>query len=355
MRKIEKTARTLLAWFGENARDLPWRRTRDPYAIWISEIMLQQTQVQTVIPYWNRWLEQLPNLQALAHADANQVLKLWEGLGYYSRARNLQKAAQIILSECGGQFPQQADQLLRLPGIGRYTAGAICSIAFNQPAPILDGNAIRVLARLFALEGNPKEKLIAESFWRLSERLVRAASQSSFPRSASHFNQALMELGATICIPQNPPCASCPLRRLCLAFREKRVMEFPALPSSPPATPRHFVSFIVASKNKYLAGKRPAGGVNAHLWEFPNLEIEKAADPETAALELFGMRPASMVHHQTIKHSITRYRITLDAYHLTFPRRAAFPKLAGCWYSLEKLGALPFSSAHKKILLSLPV
>src|SRR5437867_10485667 len=162
----------LLKWFCRNARDLPWRHTRDPYAIWVSEIMLQQTQVKTVIPYWQRWMAELPAIAALAKATPERVLKLWEGLGYYTRARNLQAAAQLIMAEHGGRFPRELPQVLALPGVGRYTAGAICSIAFNQPAPILDGNVVRLLTRLFGIQENPRQPAANAQLWALAEQLV---------------------------------------------------------------------------------------------------------------------------------------------------------------------------------------
>ena len=165
----------MLAWFAHNARDLPWRRTRDPYAIWVSEIMLQQTQVKTVMPYWKRWMRELPTIKAVAKARSEKIHKLWEGLGYYTRARNLQKAARQIVEKHGGAFPQKFDDVLALPGIGRYTAGAICSIAFNQPTPILDGNVIRVLTRIFGIVENPKEKAANAKLWQLAEEMVTHA------------------------------------------------------------------------------------------------------------------------------------------------------------------------------------
>ncbi|HEX4644651.1 MAG TPA: A/G-specific adenine glycosylase, partial [Verrucomicrobiae bacterium] len=167
----------LLTWFAQNARDLPWRRTRDPYAIWVSEIMLQQTQVKTVIPYWERWMKALPTIKALARATPEKIHKLWEGLGYYTRVRNLQKAAQKIMADHDGQFPETYEEILALPGIGRYTAGAICSIAFNQPTPILDGNVIRVLTRLFAIRENPRDKSTNNQLWQLAEQLVSEAAK----------------------------------------------------------------------------------------------------------------------------------------------------------------------------------
>jgi A/G-specific adenine glycosylase len=176
--KLQKLAKLLLAWFSANARDLPWRRTRDPYAIWVSEIMLQQTQVKTVLPYWERWICELPTVKAVAKARSDKIHKLWEGLGYYTRVRNLQKAARQIVEKHNGKFPDNFDDVLALPGIGRYTAGAICSIAFNQPTPILDGNVIRVLTRIFGIGENPREKKTNSRLWQLAEELVGRAVPS---------------------------------------------------------------------------------------------------------------------------------------------------------------------------------
>jgi A/G-specific adenine glycosylase len=178
VKKIRRLVPLLLDWFSKNARDLPWRRTRDPYAIWVSEIMLQQTQVKTVIPFWNRWLRELPTIEAAAKAPSEKIHKLWEGLGYYTRVRNLQKAAQVIVEKHGGKFPEKFDEVLALPGIGRYTAGAICSIAFNQPTPLLDGNVIRVFTRIFGIAENPKEKITNARLWQLAEDLVCRAKNA---------------------------------------------------------------------------------------------------------------------------------------------------------------------------------
>ena len=205
----------LLLWFKKNARDLPWRKTRNPYAIWVSEVMLQQTRVDTVIPYYRRFIKTFPTVQRLARADLSEVLKVWEGLGYYSRARNLQKAARIISSQFHGRIPDTLDGLLSLPGIGRYTAGAILSIAFNQEAPILDGNVKRVLSRLFAVSGNPARGKAEALLWQLSASLIPEGH-------ASPFNQALMDLGATVCTPKVPQCSICPLARLCKAKTEEK-------------------------------------------------------------------------------------------------------------------------------------
>src|SRR5437763_4103813 len=200
--KQKKLVPILLSWFAQNARSLPWRRTRDPYAIWISEIMLQQTQVKTVIPYWRRWMRELPTVQSLSHARRERVLKLWEGLGYYTRANNLQKAARTIVDRHGGRFPEKYDDLVALPGIGRYTAGAVLSIAFNQPAPVLDGNVIRVLTRLFGIAENPREKKTGATLWALAETLVREAATLSPAHEPSRLRVADPRSGPRLCEAQ---------------------------------------------------------------------------------------------------------------------------------------------------------
>ena len=221
----------LLRWFRENARDLPWRKNRTPYAVWVSEIMLQQTQVATVIDYFNRFMKRFPTVEKLARARQDTVLKMWEGLGYYTRGRNLHKAAKLITSDYSGQLPDTVDQLQKIPGIGRYTAGAIASIAFNRPAPILDGNVIRVLCRLFCIDGNPMDTPVKNQLWDLADTLVHT-------KHPGDFNEAMMELGATVCTPQNPSCLLCPLKNHCQAMKTGRQHELPVkqkqapLPSS---------------------------------------------------------------------------------------------------------------------------
>src|SRR6266404_3812291 len=202
--------RDLLRWYRRQHRQLPWRATRDPYRIWVSEVMLQQTRVDTVLPYYARWLRAFPTIRALAQARADRVLKLWEGLGYYSRARNLHRAAQTVVREYGGKLPRTAEGLRQLPGIGRYTAGAIASIAFDERTPLVDGNVARVFARIFAIRANVKSPRTLDCLWNLAENLLPDTN-------AGEFNQALMELGALVCTPVNPRCAACPMRRVCLA------------------------------------------------------------------------------------------------------------------------------------------
>lgn len=356
----ERTARALvprlLAWYRQNARNLPWRRTRDPYAIWISEVMLQQTQVKTVIPFWERWMRELPTVWSLARARTEKILKLWEGLGYYTRARNLQRAARVIVAEHGAVFPRAFDEVLALPGIGRYTAGAICSIGFDQPTPILDGNVIRILARLFGISKNPDKKETNAMFWGLAEFLVHEADRKrqSKEQNCSHLNQALMELGALVCTPRNPKCRSCPVRRHCVALRENRVTELPNRGKRVASVERRFAAFVVERRGRFLIRQRPAGVVNARLWEFPNVEVNgQRLSPARLAEDLFGKCRCFFQPTREIRHNITRYRITLSVFHAQFSggTGGTFPK--GRWCSLPELRKLPFPSAHRKILNSL--
>ena len=361
----DRIVAALLEWFALEARDLPWRRTLDPYAVWVSEIMLQQTQVKTVIPYWERWMRDLPDLQALARAPQEKILKLWEGLGYYTRVRNLQKAAQQIVRDNSGTFPQAFDAVLALSGVGRYTAGAITSIAFNQPSPILDGNVIRVLTRLYGIEENPKDKATNARLWQLAEELVQTAitirnskfeirnPQLLLAGSCSALNQSLMELGALICTPKQPRCAACPLRKQCVAFKTSRVESLPNLDKRAPATDRRFVAFLIRRDNEWLVQQRPAGVVNAHLWEFPNTEVGfETGDLAPHAAKCAGAGIATLERFTTVKHSITRYRISLEAYLVstkTLPRALASSK----WRTLADLDALALTSAHRKVLMTL--
>ena len=374
--KFPKLVSRLLDWFAAHARDLPWRRTRDPYAIWVSEIMLQQTQVKTVIPFWNRWLRELPTIEAAAKADSAKLHKLWEGLGYYTRVRNLQKAAQVIVEKHGGKFPEKFEEVLALPGIGRYTAGAICSIAFNQPTPILDGNVIRVLTRVFGIAENPKKKETNARLWKIAEELVKEGRDSALRcpdaaarrpyqnNSCSHLNQSLMELGALVCTPRNTQCLICPVKKLCVAFKENRVDELPNLGKREAATARHFLAFAVECGGKFLVQQRPAGVVNAHLWEFPNVEVgarlsvpqqpsnfKISSNLPTAVLakllRVTDPRSLKLKPLITVKHSITRYRITLEAFSVPLAKRPASAK--GRWLAPAEFDSLAFSSAHKKL------
>ena len=313
--------------------------------------MLQQTQVKTVLPYFERWLRTFPNIQVLANATPARVLKLWEGLGYYTRARNLHAAARIVVKEHTGKFPVTFSKVLALPGVGRYTAGAICSIAFNQPTPILDGNVIRVLTRLFGITTNPREKSTNKQLWQLAEQLVVNAAKLPGKQNCSQLNQALMELGALVCTPRQPRCSVCPLVKVCIAFRQDLVEKIPNLGARPETVARRFVAFVAQNDGRVLVRRPPNGLVKAHLWEFPNLEVANSnADLIESARQLLGSRPLSLHTLATIRHSITRYRITMEVFRVDSATPLVNRDRSARWYTLAKLKKLAFSSAHRKIV-----
>jgi A/G-specific adenine glycosylase len=330
----------LAEWYRNNARDLPWRRTRDPYAIWISEIMLQQTQVKTVIPYFERWIRVFPTVEALARAPLETVLKQWEGLGYYKRVRNAQAAACQIVERHGGQFPSTFEEVLALPGVGRYTAGAICSLAFNQPTPILDGNVIRVLSRLFGIAGNPRDKSVNKKLWSLAQALVSVRGVEP-----AQLNQALMELGALVCLPRLAKCSECPVRRQCQALATNRVEELPALGARAPARQRRFIALVVQRRGRFLVRPRPAEGVNAGLWEFPNFEIPQKTKDLAALAAPFSIASGDPILQ--VRHSITNSRILLEVFRATLSVRAPPPCV---WKTAAEARQLPFTGAHRKVL-----
>lgn len=306
--------RALLAWFRADARDLPWRRTVDPYRIWLSEILLQQTRVETAIPYYERFIGRYPTVQKLARADEQDVLKLWEGLGYYRRAHNLLKAARLIVSEFEGLIPNTLEGLERLPGVGRYTAGAIASIAYAIPAPVLDGNVKRVFARLFNVPESVDSPATLQRLWAMAEQLVPQ-------RSPGDFNQALMELGARICIPKRPRCGECPVRTRCSAFESGTQAELPIRSKKRLVPHAEVVAAAIHKNGRYLLGRRPSGGMLEGLWEFPGGKIEdgethkealKREILEELAIEIdVGERIASVKHaysHLTVNVHLYRCR-----------------------------------------------
>ena len=266
----------LLDWYGETARVLPFRQTRDPYAIWVSEIMLQQTRVSAVIPYYLRFTQELPDIESLADAPEEKVLKLWEGLGYYSRVRNMQKAAKIIIKEYGGVFPRAYEQVRALPGIGDYTAGAICSIAFSLPTPAVDGNVIRVVSRLTADSREAKDPAC--------RREIETDLKTIYPEGrCGDFTQSLMELGALICLPSGVPlCQRCPVSDLCAAHAAGEELLYPKKAGKPEKKREEKTVFLIVSGNTLALRRRPSEGLLSSLWELPNadgkLDLEQARD-----------------------------------------------------------------------------
>lgn len=338
--------RGLQAWYASHARDLPWRRRRDPYAVWVSEIMLQQTQVATVAPYFTRFLRAFPTLPALAAADERQVLRLWEGLGYYRRARQMHQAAQQIVAEHGGRFPAARDAVLRLPGIGRYTAGAILSIAFDAREPILEANTTRLFARLLGYRGDPLAKPGQELLWSLAAAVLPA-------RGAGQFNQALMELGSLVCTPREPRCGECPAAALCAAQCAGLQAEIP-----PPKAKRNFESrceaaVVVRRVGRVLVAPCGAAGRWAGLWDFPRFTLQTpsktlpARQLAAALLDALGVRVRMGAKLLTIKHGVTRFRITLDCF--TARYRSGAPPADARWVAPEELAEYPLSTTGRKI------
>ena len=263
---LPRLRRQLLDWYREQRRDLPWRRTRDPYRIWVSEIMLQQTRVEAVIPYYERFLCRFPDLSTLADAPLEEVLSSWSGLGYYRRARLLHRAAREIHEFHDATFPSAAEQVRALPGIGRYTAGAILSIAFDQAEPILDGNVIRVLCRLFRRHGDPTKQALAGKLWELAGKLVRGPDPGDL-------NQALMELGALVCIPREPRCESCPVRRPCRGRAAGEVTSLPELPARKELRSEEWAVALARRNGRYLLRQRRGEILLEGLWEFPSMVL----------------------------------------------------------------------------------
>ncbi|MEA3335889.1 MAG: A/G-specific adenine glycosylase, partial [Chloroflexota bacterium] len=355
-------APALLAWADQgHLRSLPWRvDPRDPYVVWVSEVMLQQTQAGTVGPYLKRWLARFPGIAALAAAGQTEVLKAWEGLGYYSRARNLHKAAQIVATEHDGVLPQDRRDLLDLPGIGRYTAGAILSIAFGQQEPALDGNVKRVLTRLYDIEDDLRASATETHLWHLAGDLVAAVE----PGQAGRLNETLMDLGATLCIPRNPRCLLCPLRDLCLSSERGTQGQRPVKSRRGPL-PHFDVTAGVLRRPKYpdqfLIAQRPADGMLGGMWEFPGGKKDEgeslAGCLRRELCEELGIDVAVGQHITSIRHAYTHFQITLHAFEcqLVAGEPRAIDVADWRWVTMAELAAFPFPVTDQKIIAALQV
>lgn len=338
----------LLSWYARHARTLPWRGHSDPYAIWVSEVMLQQTRVETAIPYFERWMQRFPTINTLASASLQEVLSAWEGLGYYGRARNLHRAAQIVLQDYHGQLPEEAHLLRKLPGVGRYTAAAIASIAFGRDEPTLDGNIRRVLARFFNVSVDARSKAGEQELWRL-------AAQHLPVGHAGEYNQALMDLGASLCTPKSPVCAHCPLENTCqarvLGIQELRPVFLPK-----PAIPHHVVTAAVISKDeRVLIACRPPYGLLGGLWEFPGGKQQEGEDLATCLRreirEELGAEIEVGAQLGVYQHAYTHFRVTLYAFHCTLlqgePRPIQVADLR--WVAPTELSQYPMGKIDRQI------
>ncbi len=308
-RTLAGLRRSLLTWFDRNRRDLPWRADRDPYRIWVSEAMLQQTTVAAVVPYYHRFLAAIPDVRALAAASEADVLRLWEGLGYYRRARHLHATAKLIVDRFAGRFPDDPAAWAEFPGVGRYMLGAILSQAFERRLPIVEANSLRVLSRLFGFDGDPRVGAGQAWVWRAAEAVL--------PRTRiGDFNQALMELGALVCSPKAPDCAACPWAKACVANREGRQDAIPP-PKAPKAIERvREVAVAIRSGERYLVGRRPSdAGRWADLWEFPHGDWRAGEDlfaaAERIARETTGLAVRSEAEFATVRHGVTRFAIAM--------------------------------------------
>ncbi len=352
MDHYSKFISALLSWYSKHKRDLPWRRTRDPYHIWISEIMLQQTQVVTVIDYYHRFLSKFPTIESLALAPLEDVLAQWSGLGYYSRARNIQRAAQNIVENHQGKFPKVPQEILALPGIGRYTLGAIGSIAFELALPLVDGNVIRVYSRLFAMKGSPSETAFQKKIWALAEEIIGSPKISSY----GDFNQALMELGATVCTPQNPTCLICPLQNNC----EGRSLGPESYPEKKKATEvqkLHRHAAVVRSDNEVLLCISSKHRWMKHLWQLPSLWVQNGEDSNSLMEHLrnLGIRSDKVNALKNIQHQVTHHKIQIQPFliegskhNLPFQEGERYE-----WHSLSQLDELGIPAADRKILAAL--
>ena len=339
----------LLKWYHAHHRDLPWRRSDDPYHIWVSEVMLQQTQVDTVLKYYSQFLKKFPSIKKLARADLQAVLKAWEGMGYYARARNLHRAAKAVVQDLGGKIPDKWDAFHKLPGVGDYIAGAVLSIAFDQAYPVVDGNVKRVLARLHQI-AEPVNQVRSNSVF------TKFAGKLLDPKRPGTFNQAMMELGALICRPRNPACSHCPLNRHCMAHQTGQVIRYPKRQKSR-ATPRYHIAVGVIYKNdRVLITRRKAEGLLGGLWEFPGGKIRNGESAQAACIREIKEEVNLSVHIDRhlaqIKHAYTHFKIVMEVFccHYKSGRVRLKGPVGFRWIGFDEFKNYPFPRANHKFI-----
>ena len=341
---LKSFADQLTGWFVANSRKLPWRESKDPYRVWISEIMLQQTRVEAVIGYFNRWVEKWPTIKSLAKASENDVMNAWQGLGYYSRARNILKSAKIVVDEFNGILPSDVEALKKLPGIGRYTAGAISSIAFELKEPIVDGNVARVYARIFE-----REEVVNDA---RSQNLYYQIATDLLPdKNVSSFNQGLMELGALVCVPQNPRCDMCPVSKFCKSFANDSTDAFPIRRKAAKTELISRLVLVIKKSNKIYMTKREQKGVYHGMWEFPGFPIEKEmlkskelSEKVYENLKLSGKTGKKI---NEFSHTFTKFKETIFVYPFTLENKDI--QLPGEWVNSLSVRELPMGSVQQKI------
>lgn len=341
----DAVAKRLLAWYGRSGRDLPWRHSRDPYLIWLSEIMLQQTGVEAVIPYYQRFVTQWPRVELLAAAAVETVIEQWAGLGYYRRARNLHAAACQVVEHCDGRFPADSEALQSLPGIGRSTAGAILALAFDRPEPILDGNVRRVLCRLFAFAADPHKAAAQRQLW------AWAAALTS--RDHPHdYTQAVMDLGATLCTPRRPRCPECPLQALCQGYARGRVEDLPVRAKRQAIPLQQQVAVVVWKNGRILVCRRGLDGMLGGLWEFPSRAVAEKLQPDEVAAQLAkeqALRGLRLLGG--VRHTYSHFRLDLKLYGGEQTAVTAVAEGGDCrWLSIDELATTALHGAHRKAL-----
>jgi A/G-specific adenine glycosylase len=353
MHNLDLIAERILSWYAKNKRDLPWRDTANPYFIWVSEIMLQQTQVETVIPFYQHFLSTFPTVESLAEASLQEVLKAWENMGYYARARHLHAAAKEIMGRMGGKIPSTYDELMGLPGIGSYTAAAILSFAFGERRPAVDGNARRVMCRLFAVQDLVEQPGTKQKILELATDMISSADPAEF-------NHAVMDLGATVCTPRNPSCMACSVQDLCLANEQGLQEALPVTRKKMPVPHKHMTAaVIVDARGRLLIVQRPNNGLLGGLWKFPG-GFKRPEETFESGLakrvrEELGIRVEVQEALASVKHAYTHFRITLQAFRCQ--RRSGMPKALDCqayqWVRPNHLADYPLSKADRKIIARL--
>ena len=341
----------LLPWFSEHARDLPWRQNRTPYRVWVSELMLQQTRVETVVPYFNRWMRRFPDVNHLADAPLQDVLKLWEGLGYYARARNLHRAANWIVEELDAVFPSSEADLKNLPGVGSYTAAAVASLAFGEPAAVVDGNVERVLSRLCSWDADVRKTATKAGMRILAQRLLPVEAPGAF-------NEAMMELGATVCMPRNPLCTACPMQDCCRARKQGRQDSLP-VKTKKAAIPTIRVGAALTrreSDGRYLIAQRLEKGMLGGMWEFPGGKLEEGESMsdciQRELQEELGIRVDVGKRFMKVRHTYSHFHLDMDVHHAQW--QGDEPQTLDCaafaWASVPEMREYPFGGADLKVI-----